>query len=228
MTEDMFSRTELLLGSEALEALRRAHVAVFGVGGVGSFAAEALVRAGVGALDIIDNDTVSPSNLNRQLIALRSTIGRPKAEAARERLLDINPDCAIAAHSCFFDSSTAGQFDFARYDCVLDCIDSVSSKLLLIELCYRAGTPVLSCMGAGNKLDPTRFELADIYETTVCPLAKAMRHKLRERGIDALRVVYSREEPAARHRPPGSVSFVPGAAGLIMAGECVRQLTIDN
>jgi len=224
MPDPIFARTELLLGPAALEALAAARLAVFGLGGVGGHAAEALARSGVGALDLIDGDTVSESNLNRQIIALRSTLGRPKAEVMAARVRDINPACDITARAVFFDANTAAQFDFPRYDYVLDCIDTVTSKLLLIELCHAAGTKIISCMGAGNKLDPSRFEIADIYATSMCPLAKAMRHELRRRGIPALKVVYSREEPTAHARPPGSVSFVPSVAGLLMAGEVVREL----
>ena len=222
---DQFSRTALLLGPAALKTLAAARLAVFGLGGVGGHAAEALVRCGVGALDLVDGDTVSESNLNRQIVALRSTLGSPKAEAMRLRARDINPDCDVKARVIFFDASTACQFDFTQYDYVLDCIDTVTSKLLLIELCHAAGTKLISCMGAGNKLDPSRFEVADIYATSVCPLAKAMRGELRKRGIPALKVVYSKEPPVTNARPPGSVSFVPSAAGLVMAGEAVRELS---
>jgi len=228
MPDPFLSRTALLLGPSALETLAAARVAVFGLGGVGGHAAEALARCGVGALDLVDGDMVSESNLNRQIVALHSTLGQPKARVMAERARDINPDCDITAHVLFFDTSTAGQFDFARYDYVLDCIDTVTSKLLLIELCHAAGTKIISCMGAGNKLDPSRFEIADIYKTSVCPLAKAVRQALRKRGIPALKVVYSREEPATNARPPGSVGFVPSAAGLMMAGEAVRELTVDK
>ncbi|MDR2686834.1 MAG: tRNA threonylcarbamoyladenosine dehydratase [Oscillospiraceae bacterium] len=219
------ARTALLLGPPALEKLACARLAVFGLGGVGGHAAEALARCGVGALGLVDGDTVSESNLNRQVAALHSTLGQPKAQAMAARVRDINPVCEADARVVFFDASTAGQFDFARYDYVLDCIDTVTSKLLLIEMCRAAGTRVISCMGAGNKLDPARFEVADIYATSVCPLAREMRRELRKRGIPALKVVYSREEPAAHSRPPGSVSFVPSVAGLMMAGEAVREMT---
>jgi len=225
---DQHARTALLLGPAAMNKLFRARVAVFGLGGVGSFAAEALARAGIGSIDLIDNDTVSLTNLNRQLCALHSTLGQPKAEVMRTRILDINPHCDVTAHICFFDDATADQFDFSRYDYVLDCIDTVTSKLLLIELCHAAGTPIISCMGAGNKLDPNRLAIADIYATSVCPLAKAVRQELRRRGIPSLKVVYSTEPPAANHRPPGSVSFVPSVAGLMMAGEVVRELATNN
>ena len=221
---EQFSRTALLLGEESVAQLAKARVAVFGVGGVGSFAAEALARAGVGAIDLIDNDTVSPSNLNRQLIALHSTIGQAKVNVMRERILDINPACKTEAHCCFFDETTLHQFDFSAYDYVIDAIDTVRSKLLLIKACDAAGTRIISCMGAGNKLDPTRFETADIFETSVCPLARVMRQELRKMGIAKLRVVYSKEEPVTAARPPGSISFVPSAAGLVLAGEVIRAI----
>ena len=222
---DQHARTELLLGPAALETLAAARVAVFGLGGVGGHAAEALARSGVGTLDLIDGDTVSESNLNRQIVALHSTLGQPKAQVMAERVRDINPACNATPRVVFFDDSTAGQFDFTQYDYVLDAIDTVASKLLLIELCHAAGTRIISCMGAGNKLDPSRFEIADIYSTSVCPLAKAVRHELRRRGILALKVVYSKEEPVSHSRPPGSVSFVPSVAGLMMAGEAIKEMT---
>jgi tRNA A37 threonylcarbamoyladenosine dehydratase len=243
------ARTELLLGKDGVATLARARVAVFGIGGVGSYAAEALARAGVGAIDLVDDDVVCLTNLNRQLVALHSTVGKPKIEVMAARIADINPQCIVMPYAMFFDAASAPQFGFAAYDYVLDCIDTVSSKLLLIELCRAAGTPLLSCMGTGNKLDPTRLEVADIYSTETCPLARVMRHELRRRGIPALQVVYSKEPPltpmedkansckhhcvcppgtkrncAIRRQVPGSVSFVPGTAGLIMAGECVRCL----
>ena len=221
---DLHARTALLLGPSALETLAAARLAVFGLGGVGGHAAEALARCGVGALDLVDGDTVCESNLNRQIVALHSTLGLPKAEVMAARVRDINPACEVTAHVVFFDANTASQFDFTKYDYVLDCIDSVTSKLLLIELCHAAGTKIISCMGAGNKLDPSRFEIADIYKTSMCPLAREMRRELRKRGVPALQVVYSREAPAAHSRPPGSVSFVPSAAGLMMAGEAVREI----
>ena len=221
---EQHARTALLLGEDAIARLENARVAVFGIGGVGSFAAEALARAGVGALDLIDNDVVSPSNLNRQLVALHSTLGKLKVEVMRERVLDINPSCEVKAYPVFFDASTIDKFDFSAYDYVVDAIDSVASKALLIQACDQAGTRIISCMGAGNKLDPTRFEVADVYATSVCPLAKVMRKELRRLGIEKLKVVYSKEEPCANCRPPGSVSFVPGAAGLVLAGEVIKEL----
>ena len=230
-----FSRTELLLGERAMARLAAARVAVFGLGGVGGHAAEALARCGVGALDLIDDDTVSVSNLNRQLFALRSTVGMDKVEAAKARLLDINPALRIVTHKCFFLPETAGQFDFTQYDYVLDAIDTVTGKLQLAEAAYTAGTPIISSMGAGNKLDPTAFEVADIYDTAVCPLARIMRKELKKRGIPALKVVYSREQAIEPEHPaqpdrqgrralPGSTAFVPSVAGLIMAGETVKDL----
>lgn len=237
MTEERFSRTEMLLGGGALAKLAAARVAVFGVGGVGGYVVEALARAGVGALDLIDSDTVAESNINRQIIALGSTVGQYKVDAAKARVLDINPACKVTSHRCFFLPETADQFDFTAYDYVADAIDTVSGKLQIIEKAKAAGVPVISCMGAGNKLDPTRFEVADIYETSVCPLAKVMRKECKARGIDSLKVVYSRE-PAltpegspkdahqnGRRSTPGSVSFVPSVAGLIMAGEIIKDLT---
>ncbi len=231
---DPFSRAELLLGREGIARLAGARVILFGVGGVGSFTAEALGRSGIGTIELCDSDTVSETNLNRQLVALHSTIGQSKVEIMRRRLLDINPECAVSCHEVFFSAETAPGFDFAKYDYVLDAIDTVSAKVLLAELCHTAGTPLISCMGAGNKLDPTAFAVGDIYETSGCPLARVMRHELRRRGIPALKVVYSKEPPhapkidaeqTAAHRPvPGSVAFVPSVAGLIMAGEVVKYI----
>ena len=232
-THNLFSRTELLLGRDALARLRAARVAVFGLGGVGSYAAEALARSGVGALDLIDHDTVCPTNINRQLCAAHSTLGQPKAEVMKARLLDVNPGIDIAARAVFFTPETAPGFDFTRYAYVVDAVDTVTAKIAIVVCCRAAGVPVISCMGAGNKLDPTRFEVADIYATSVCPLAKVMRKELRARGIDSLKVVYSREPPAthrgeaagaAPHAAPGSVAFVPPVAGLILAGEVVKEL----
>lgn len=241
-------RTVRLIGEEAAERLNRARVAVFGVGGVGSFVAEALVRAGVGTLLFVDGDRVEESNLNRQLIATRANLGTPKAEAARARALSINPDADITALNLFYDESTADQIDLCQYDFVADCIDSVPSKLLLIERAKSAGCRVVCAMGAGNKLDPTKLEVADIYDTSVCRLARVMRRELRRRNIPKLKCVYSREpsievpDGAAackkgcvcppgssrtcldRRAVPGSVSFVPSVAGLIIASEVVRDL----
>ncbi len=244
-----FSRTELLLGREAMQKLAAARVAVFGIGGVGSFAAEALARTGVGALDVFDDDRICLTNINRQLLATHKTIGRKKVEAMRERILDINPRCSVTAHECFYGAENADDFDLSLYDYIIDAIDTVSSKLMLIERACKLNVPVVSCMGAGNKLDPTRLEVADIYKTSVCPLARVMRHELKKRGIPALTVVYSREEAikpmeveglsckvncvcppgtkrkcSARRQVPGSVSYVPPVAGFILASEVVKDL----
>ena len=244
-----FSRAELLLGKDAMEKLAQSRVAVFGIGGVGSFAVEALARAGVGAIDVFDDDKVCLTNINRQLIALHSTIGKQKVEVMRERILDINPRCAVTAHAVFYGAETADGIELAGFDYIIDAIDTVSCKLLLIERANEAGTPIISCMGAGNKLDPTRLEVSDIYKTSVCPLARVMRKELKVRGIPRLKVVYSREEAikpaedmsiscktgcvcppgtkrncAARRQVPGSVSFVPPVAGYILAGEVVKDL----
>ena len=228
---DAFERTRRLLGDGALARLASARVAVFGLGGVGGHAAEALARSGVGALDLIDNDTVAPSNLNRQIVALHSTLGRYKADVMAERVRDINPDCRVTPHRVFFGPDTADRFDFAQYDYVVDAIDSVSGKVQLIVSAKAAGVPIICAMGAGNKLDPTRFEVADIHQTTVCPLARVMRRECRKRGIEGVRVVYSKEEPVVvstspdGEKPvPGSTAFVPAVAGLILAGEVVKAL----
>ena len=223
--EQPFSRTELLLGAEGVKRLRDASVAVFGIGGVGGYVVEALARSGVGRLHLIDHDTVSVSNLNRQIIATVSTIGRYKADVARERVLDINPEAKVSVYRTFFLPDKAEEFDFARYDYVVDAIDTVTGKLALIMEAKQAGTPVISSMGAGNKLDASAFEVADIYPTSVCPLAKVMRRELKKRGVRKLKVVYSREQPVSSSRPPGSNAFVPAAAGLILAGEVVKDLS---
>ncbi len=233
--KDIFSRTELIFGSEAMERLAAARVAVFGVGGVGGHAVEALARSGVGALDLIDNDTVCLSNINRQIIALHSTVGREKVDVARERVLDINPDCKVTVHRVFFLPENAAEFDFSQYDYVIDAIDTVSGKIGIVLQAQAAGVPVISSMGAGNKLDPTALEVADIYNTSVCPLAKVMRRELKKRGVKKLKVVYSREEPVKhsaspedgshKRYVPGSNAFVPSVAGLIIAGEVIKDLT---
>ena len=226
---EQFSRTALMMGEAAVERLSRARVAVFGVGGVGGFAVEALARAGVGALDLIDSDTVSISNINRQIIALHSTIGRPKVDVAAERAMDINPAITVRRRNCFFLPETAGEFDFSQYDYVIDAIDTVAGKIEIILRAQAAGVPVISCMGAGNKLDPTRFRVADIYQTKVCPLARAMRGMLKKKGVQALKVVYSEEEAVKTgERLPGSVSFVPSVAGLILAGEVIKDLAKEE
>ncbi len=231
--EGQFSRTERLLGAEALARLRRARVAVFGIGGVGGYAAEALARSGVGALDLVDADQVAESNLNRQIFALHSTLGRDKVDAARERLLDIAPDLAVTGHKVFFGPDTAAQFDFGLYDYVVDAIDTVSGKIELVLRCRAAGVPIISAMGAGNKLDPTAFRVSDIAKTSVCPLARVMRRELKKRGVDHLKTVWSPEPPldpgpgeesAGGKRAPGSCAFVPPVAGLILAGEVIKDL----
>ena len=230
---DQFSRTELLLGAQAMERLRRARVILFGVGGVGGYAAEALARGGVGALDLVDDDRVSLTNLNRQIVALHSTLGQYKVDAARDRLLDICPDMTVNAYRAFYGPETADSFDLARYDYVVDAVDTVAAKLELAVRCQAAGTPIISCMGAGNKLDPTAFEVGDISKTSVCPLARVMRRELKKRGVAHLKVVWSREPPltpeesgeeTGRRQVPGSVSFVPPAAGLALAGAVIRDL----
>lgn len=230
---DQFSRTELLLGKEATRRLAAARVAVFGIGGVGGYTVEALARSGVGALDLIDDDRFCPSNLNRQLFATHKTIGLYKVDVAAERIRDINPQARVITHKVFFTPETADQFDFSKYDYIVDAIDTVTGKLALVMNAERAGAPIISSMGAGNKLDPTAFEVADIYETSVCPLAKVMRRELKRRGIKTLKVVYSKEPPLTPigaadenlgRRPPGSTAFVPSVAGLIIAGEVVKDL----
>lgn len=235
MLQEQYCRTALLLGEKGVMRLRESAVAVFGIGGVGSFAAEALARAGVGRLLLVDPDAVSVSNINRQLIALHSTVGKNKAEVMKARIADIDPAANVTAMALFYDASTADAVDLSEYDFVVDAIDTVSSKLLLIERAAEAGVPIISSMGAGNKLDPAAFEVADIYETSVCPLARVMRRELKKRGIPSLRVVYSREEAMkpfvsdeellpGKRQTPGSISFVPSAAGLILAGEVIRTL----
>ncbi|MCL2351840.1 MAG: tRNA threonylcarbamoyladenosine dehydratase [Firmicutes bacterium] len=245
---NQFSRTETLLGKEALLRLRASSVIVFGLGGVGSYAAEALARGGVGRLAFVDGDTVSVTNINRQLVATHATVGRYKADVMRERALEINPEAEAETFRFFYDAETAGGIDLSRYSYAVDAIDSVASKLLIIRNAAAAGTPVISCMGAGNKLDPTKFEVADIYDTSVCPLAKAVRKELRAGGIGSLKVVYSREpvmpaadsgcgakgnggitpetgaKKSANKTIPGSVSFVPPVAGMILAGEVIKDI----
>ena len=230
--DEKFSRTQMLLGADAMERLARARVAVFGIGGVGGHAAEALARSGVGSLDLIDKDVVSLSNINRQAVATMKTIGKSKAQAMKQRILEINPDAMVRSWDCFFLPETAGQFEFRQYDYVVDAVDNVTAKLALAKKAQEAGTPLISCMGAGNKLDPTQFEVADIYQTSVCPLARVMRRELKKRGIQKLKVVYSKEIPKEPLWPaegegrgvPGSVAYVPSVAGLILAGEAIRDL----
>lgn len=240
-----FSRAQLLLGAEAMERLARARVAVFGLGGVGGYAVEALARSGIGALDLVDSDTVSPTNINRQILALSDTVGRCKADVAAERVRRINPSCVVRAHRVFYLPETEDQFDFTEYDYVVDAIDTVAGKLALVVNAQKAGTPIICAMGAGNKLDPTAFRVADIYETSVCPLARVMRYECRRRGIERLKVVYSQEkaivpseealraclseeERVLRRSTPGSVSFVPPVVGLILAGEVVKDIAAEK
>ena len=248
---NQFSRTQLLFGRDAMERLAKYRVAVFGVGGVGGYAVEALARSGIGALDLVDHDKVSLTNLNRQLHATRKTIGQYKVDVAAERVLDINPDCRVTTHKTFFLPDTQDEFDFSQYDYVVDAIDTVTGKLALVQKAQETGTPIISAMGAGNKLDPTAFRVADIYQTSVCPLARVMRAECRKRGIRHLKVVYSREVPVrpledpsiscrkhcicppdtrkciVRRDIPGSTAFVPAVAGLIIAGEVVKDLSRD-
>lgn len=230
-----FSRTQMLLGDEAMEKLKKSHIAVFGIGGVGGYTVEALARTGVGELTLIDNDTVSVTNINRQIIATHSTVGRYKVDAAGERALDINPEIKVNALKTFFTAETADEFDFSQYDYVIDAIDTVSGKIELAVRCEALGVPIISSMGAGNKLDATAFEVSDIYKTSVCPLARVMRRELRSRGIKRLKVVYSREQPVTaagccdesaqgKRQLPASIAFVPSVAGLIIAGEVIKDL----
>lgn len=257
VTRRQFERTEMLIGGKGMERLGKARVAVFGIGGVGGYTVEALARSGIGSLDLIDDDKVAWSNLNRQIVATVKTVGRYKVDVAKERILEINPGAEVVTHKVFYMPDTACRFDFSRYDYVVDAIDTVSGKLELAEQAYRAGTRIISSMGAGNKMDAAAFLVADIYETSVCPLARVMRRELKKRGIPSLKVVYSREKPlsppqaeadsSSRHmgkedlppshtteempmshpkrQTPGSNAFVPSVAGLIIAGEVVRDLT---
>ena len=232
-----FSRTQLTYGPAAMEKIFAAHIAVFGIGGVGSYVVEALARTGVGALDIVDNDTVSLTNINRQLYALHSTLGMNKVDVAQARILDINPDCKVKKFQLFYTPETASQFDFSQYDYVVDCIDTVKGKLELVEQAKKAGVPIICSMGAGNKIDPSQFEVADISKTSVCPLARVMRQELKKRGITNVKVVYSKEVPLpqivdsdteaekkAGHTAPGSNAFVPSTAGLLIASEVINSL----
>lgn len=233
---EQFSRTELLLGEEAMQALYGARVAVFGIGGVGGYTVEALARCGIGQLDLIDSDTISISNLNRQILATHSTIGQRKVDVAKARILDINPNCVVRTFACFYLPETADQFDFSQYDYIVDCIDTVTGKLQLVEQATAAGTPIICSMGTGNKLNPAAFQVADISKTSMCPLARIMRKELKKRGISHVKVVYSQEEALTPHgaeeemkllgkrQIPGSTAFVPGAAGLILAAEVVQDL----
>lgn len=230
---EQLKRTELLLGKDGIEKLKNSYIAIFGIGGVGGYTAEALARSGVGRLDLIDNDTVALSNINRQIIALHSTVGRYKVDVMKERISDINPDAEVNAIKCFFLPENKDEFNFGKYDYIVDAVDTVSAKIAIIEEAKKAGVPVISSMGAGNKLHPEMFELADISKTSVCPLAKVMRNELKKRGITDVKAVYSKEPPIKSGvideksgKPvPGSISFVPSAAGLIIAGEVIRHLT---
>lgn len=232
MTE-YFKRTGMLLGSTSIEKLKKSSVAVFGVGGVGGFVVEALARSGVGRIDLIDNDVISESNINRQIIATTDTIGIMKTDAAKSRIISINPECKVNTFNLFILPENIGELDFTPYDYVVDAIDTVSGKIAIIEKCTELGIPVISSMGTGNKLDPTRFEITDIYKTSVCPLARVMRTELKKRGIKKLKVLYSKEEPIKPYINettergkvvPGSVSFVPSVAGLIIGGEVIKDL----
>lgn len=248
-----FSRTRLLLGGDGMDRLASASVAVFGIGGVGSYTAEALARSGVGALALFDDDKVCLTNINRQLIATRKTVGKKKVEVMRDRILEINPKCEVTTFECFYGAQNADEFDLSQYTYIVDAIDTVSSKLVLIQRAKEAGVGIISCMGAGNKLDATRFEVTDIYKTSVCPLAKVVRKELRARGVKDLKVVYSKEEALTpiedddnsckyhcicppgtarkctiRRQVPGSVAFVPSVAGLIIAGEVVKDISLGN
>lgn len=248
--QNQYSRTQLLLGAEAMEKLKGARVAVFGIGGVGGYVCEGLVRSGVGAFDLVDDDKVCLTNLNRQIIATHKTVGKYKVDVMRERMLEINPDCDVRVHKCFYLPETAAEFNFSDYDYVVDAVDTVTAKVTLVLEAQKAGVPIISCMGAGNKLDPSRFRVADIYKTQGCPLARVMRTALRKRGVKKLKVVYSDEiptrpiedmsiscrshcicPPGAEHKCterrdiPGSTAFVPSVAGLIIAGEVVKDLS---
>ena len=235
-TDMQFSRSQLLLGEEAMQRLKNSRVAVFGIGGVGGYTAEALARGGVGALDLIDSDTVSVTNINRQLLATHSTVGKLKVDVAKARILDIYPDAVVHTHPVFYTPETADQFDFTQYDYIVDAIDTVTGKLCLAERAFAAGTPIISCMGAGNKLDGTAFRVADISKTTICPLARVMRKELKKRGISHMKVVDSLEEAltpvgaeaemaaTGKRQIPGSAPFIPGIAGLLLAGEVIKDL----
>lgn len=237
--QEQFVRTQMLIGKEGIDKLSDSRVAVFGIGGVGGYVVEALARSGVGTFDIIDNDTVALSNLNRQIIATQDTVGRDKVDVMRERVLSINPEATVNVHKCFYLPETSEQFDFSQYHYVVDAVDTVTAKISIIMKAQEAGVPVISSMGAGNKLDPAAFRVADIYKTTVCPLAKVMRRELKKRGVEKLKVVYSTEqavkpqnrtadsdayEGSSKRAIPGSVAFVPSVAGLIIAGEVVKDI----
>lgn len=220
--EETFSRTEALIGKEALNKLKNSRVAVFGLGGVGGHSVEALARSGVGALDLIDGDKVAQSNINRQIFALQSTLGQYKCDVAKRRIADINPDCKVNIHKIFYLPEVG--FDFSVYDYVVDAIDTVTGKIAIIENAAKCGVPVISCMGAGNKTDPTAFRVADVFQTSVCPLARVMRRELKKRGIEKCKAVYSEEEPKKSDGAPASCAFVPSVAGLIVASEVIKDL----
>ena len=223
--EKQFERTAMLIGEEGTEVLKNTSVIVFGIGGVGSYVAEGLARAGIGSLTIVDKDKIDITNINRQLPALHSTIGKSKTAVMAERIRDINPGCEIVTRECFFLPETADSFDFTEYDYVVDAIDTVAGKIAIIEKAYREGTPVISSMGTGNKLNPSAFKIADIEKTKICPLAKVMRREMKRRDIKGVKVLYSEEEPVKTGvRTPGSISFVPSVAGLIIAGEVVKSV----
>lgn len=234
MPSERFTRTEMLIGEEALIRLSNARVAVFGIGGVGGYVCEALIRSGVGSFELIDNDTVAISNLNRQIIATEKTVGRYKTEVMKERMLDINPGAEVNVSNCFYLPENSDTFDFTKYDYVVDCVDTVAAKIEIILRAKEAGVPVISAMGAGNKLDLSQFRVADIYDTKVCPLAKVMRHELKKRGVESLKVVYSEEQPlkpdssgeenSHRRSTPGSTAFTPAACGLLIASEVVKDI----
>lgn len=242
--KNQFSRTALIYGTDGVEKLNNCRVAVFGIGGVGGHAVEALVRSGVGAVDLIDNDVVSPTNINRQIIALHSTIGKSKVQVMAQRIADINPDCKVTMHQCFFLPDNASDFDFDLYDYVIDAVDTVKAKLALAKICYDKNIPIISSMGAGNKTDPTQFEIADINKTSYDPLAKVMRKELKAMGVKKLKVVYSKEQPVkpplekvqsllseediAKRTIPGSNAFVPSVAGLVIASEVIKDLVCQD
>ena len=239
MIHEQFFRTQMLLGTDALERLQKARVAVFGIGGVGGYTVEGLARSGVGQLDLIDSDTVSVSNINRQILATHSTVGMLKVDAAKKRVLDINPNCIVRTYAVFYTPETADQFDFTQYDYIVDAIDTVTGKLALVERAHAVDTPIICCMGTGNKLDASAFEVSDISKTSMCPLARVMRRELGKQGIKHVKVVYSKEEALAptgweeeaaalgKRQIPGSVAFVPGTAGLILAGEVIKDIALE-
>lgn len=227
--EDFYSRTKSLLGEKALEKLKQSCVAVFGLGGVGSYVVESLVRAGIGSLLLVDGDIIAPSNLNRQLYALTSTVGQDKAEVAKARCLDINPSCDVDARKAVLSPENAHELPLEKCNYVVDAIDDVRAKKALILRCKELNIPIISSMGTGNKLDPSRLKITDIYKTSVCPLARVMRHDLRQLGVESLKVLYSEEIPVVQCHPPASISFVPSAAGLMIGGEVVRDLiAVEN